>query len=82
MNDNEEKHYESLPSVASKPKLLLPKDIGLRESIERVIDYEESITLIGFWGRYNPLTPKKRGRPFTKKRGGKSYVDGKEEEEY
>ena len=81
MNDNEERQHESLPSVASKPKLLLPKDIGLRESIERVLVYEESTTLIGFWGRYNPLTPKKRGRPFTKNRGG-NIIDGEKEEKY
>ena len=79
---NEEKHeHETLPSVASRAKLILPEDRTLLESIKRVLEPEESTTLIGFWGRYNPLNPKKRGRPFNKNRGG--YIDvGEEKEEY
>ena len=79
---NEEKHeHETLPSVASKAKLILPEDRTLLESIKRVLEPEDTNTLIGFWGRYNPLHPKKRGRPFTKNRGGNIY-DGEEKPEY
>ncbi len=70
----------TLPSVASRAKLILPEDRTLFESIKRVLEPEDSFTFIGFWGRYNPLTPKKRGRPFTK-RGG-NIDDGEEKEEY
>jgi hypothetical protein len=82
MMNNEDKHEQSsLPSVISKPKLLLPEDRTLLESIKRVLEPEDSFTFIGFWGKYNPLTPRKRGRPFTK-RGGKNYDDGEKKEEY
>jgi len=71
-----------LPTVVSKARLLFPKDESLIESIRKVIAPEElSGTCIGFWGRFTPLEPKKRGRPFGKKRGGNIY-DGEEKEEY
>jgi hypothetical protein len=72
----------ALPSVISKARLILPEDYSLRESIRKAIEPEERTSCIGFWGKFTPTEPKKRGRPFTKKRGGKRYDDGEKKEKY